>query len=111
MDKIFVPNLQNCKCVVVSSESVLKCYTQTPTVGYSIPYIDYYYRSHYTYKMSSQTFNNNLQLPNCLSTSVLTDEVYYRSDFADIMIIFVLLSLVCFYFPWKILLRMFRRWQ
>ena len=40
----------------------------------------------------------------------LTHDVYYRKDITNILIMFFILSIVCFYFPYRIFSRCFGKW-
>lgn len=109
--KIYVPqDTTYNKCYVVQSEGVIRGYEEVPQVNRTINYRDYYINSSYIYRDSYQTFGSYSITPTCLSSDVLTNDVYYRNDFDSILIIFIILSLFCFYFPFKIISRMFGRW-
>ena len=105
---IYVPDL-NYSCYVVQSEGVIRAYEQTPNYNTTTNYRDYYIDSSYIYRDGIQQFSNYSTLPVCLDTNVLTDSAYYRNDFADILIIFLILSIFCFYIPLKIFMRLFKR--
>lgn len=106
---IFVPDVDNYKCYVVQSDTILRAYKQIPQQNTSVEYRDYYYTSNYLYKDGTQSFSNYSNLPVCLSSSELTTEVYYRNDFDSILVIFLILSIFGFYIPIKIFSRLFRR--
>lgn len=40
----------------------------------------------------------------------LTHDVYYRKDITNILVSFFILSIVCFYFPYRIFARCFGKW-
>lgn len=46
----------------------------------------------------------------CINSDYITHEVWYRRDFDRILVIFCLLCIIFFWFPLKILRRLFRRW-
>lgn len=106
---IYVPELENYKCYVVRSENVIRAYKQIPYNNSTIQYRDYYYNSNYLYQDGEQSFSQYTTLPVCLDTNNLTSEVYYRNDFDSILIMFLILSIFCFYLPLKIFIRLFRR--
>lgn len=108
---IYVPELNNYKCYVVQSEGVIRAYEEMPKANTNINYRDYYIKSNYIYRDSYQNFGSYANLPTCLSNSVLTDEVYYRNDFDSILIIFLIMSIFCFYIPIKVFFRLFRRFN
>lgn len=109
--KIYVPedNTYN-KCYVVQSEGVIRGYDTVPSYNTNYLYRDYYIKSNYIYKDGQGTWNQYSNLPVCLSNSDITNDVYYRNDFDSILIIFLILSIVCFLIPFKIIQRFFGRW-
>ena len=106
---IYVPEKENYQCYVVQSEGVIRGYEQVPQNNTTINYRDYYIESDYIYKDGSQTFSNYATLPTCLASNVVTSEIYYRTDFHNILIIFLIMSIFCFLIPIKIFKRLFRR--
>jgi len=106
---IYVPDLENYKCYVVQSEGVLRGYEEIPQNNTTVNYRDFYINSNYIYKDSSQQFGAYSTVPTCLDNNVLTTDVYYRNDFDSILIIFLIMSIFCFYIPLKIFLRLFKR--
>lgn len=106
---IYVPDLENYECYVVQSEGVLRGYEETPKNNTTVNYRDFYINSNYIYKDSSQSFSSYTNLPVCLSSNAITTDVYYRNDFDSILIIFLIMSIFCFYIPIKIFSRLFKR--
>lgn len=109
----YVPDL-NYKCYTLVDKDTIRAYTVMPyNPGYNnqvnINYRDYYINSNYLYKDGIQTFNNYTTLPVCLETSTLTDDFYYRNDFASILVIFVILAFFGVYLPLRIFFRFFKR--
>lgn len=106
---IYVPDIENYKCFVVNGDGVIRAYEQVPRNNSTINYRDYYIKSNYIYRDGSQQFSQYATLPICLSKEVVTNNVYYRNDLADILIIFAIVSIVVLYFPLKIFFRLFKR--
>ena len=106
---IYVPNLENYDCFVVQSEGVIRAYEEIPSRNSSINYRDYYIQSNYIYRDGIQNFGSTSNLPICIQNSEITSEVYYRNDFSDILIIFIIMSIFCFYIPFCLFKRLFRR--
>lgn len=106
---IYVPDVKNYKCFVVNSEDVIRAYDEIPRNNTSVSYRDYYIKSNYIYRDGSQSFSQYATLPVCLSNEKVTDSVYYRNDFADILIIFSIMAIVTIYIPLKIVMRLFNR--
>lgn len=108
---IYVPDLENYKCFVVRDEEVIRAYEDIPTNNSTITYRDYYINSNYIFNDGVQQFSTYSTLPYCLDKSTLTSDVYYRNDFDSILVIFLILSIFCFYIPIKIFMRLFRRFN
>lgn len=101
--KIFVPqdSIYN-KCYVVQSEGVIRGYDEIPQINRTINYRDYYINSDYIYRDGIQTFSSYSTPPTCLSSSVLTNEFYYRIDFTNVLINISVVFFFCFYIPFRI---------
>lgn len=109
--KIYVPDLENYQCYVVQGEGIIRAYEATPFHNSTVNYRDYYIESSYIYRDGSQQFSSYATLPVCLEKAALTNEVYYRNDFDSILIIFLILCLIFFWYPIKLLTRFFKRWS
>lgn len=108
---IYVPDLENYECFVVKEEGVIRAYEEIPRRNSTINYRDYYIESDYIYRDDSQNFSNYSTLPICLSSDVVSDNVYYRTDFDSILIIFIIFAFICIWCPLKIFMRLFRRFN
>lgn len=113
---IYVPNLDNYKCVVVQDKDTIRAYYTKPynpnyNNSIQVQYTDFYINSNYISKEGSQNFNYNSSIPNCISQDNLTDEVYYRNDFDRILIIFIIFAIFCILIPLKVFMRLFRRFN
>lgn len=108
--KIYVPqdNTYN-KCYVVQNEEVIRAYDRTPTNNVSYNYRDYYIRSDYIYKDGSGTWSQYTTLPVCLSSSVITNDYWYRLDITNVLINVFIISLFGLYLPFKIFKALFGR--
>lgn len=107
---IYVPSFNNSSCVVVRDTNTIRVYESSPTYNSTIDYVDYYFNSHYLYNTGSQQFSQYSSLPTCLNQNLLTKNVFYRNDIDSILIVFLIILLVCFLFPYKLISRMFGRW-
>ena len=107
---IYVPedNTYN-KCYVVQSEGVIRGYDKYPINNASYNYRDYYIRSNYIYRDGSGSWSQYTTLPVCLQDDIITNDFYYRNDFASICIIFMTCFFFIFYLPFKLYSRFFRR--
>lgn len=108
---IYVPDKENYECFVVQSDSIIRAYEQTPRHNTSINYRDYYFQGNYIYRDGSQNFSQYATLPVCIPSNEITDVVYYRNDFPQILWIFIALCIIFFWFPIKLFTRIFKRWS
>lgn len=106
---LYVPNFNNNNCVVVLNSDTIRVYEKKPVVNEIINYTDYYVNSHYMYDNGTQEFSRYQSLPTCVEKNILTTSVEYRNDFSDILIIFLILTIVIVVIPTKIVFRFFRR--
>ena len=111
MSKIYVPDLESYKCFVVRNDTTLRAYKEIPRNNSDIEYRDYYYNSNYLFQDGIQSFSSYTTLPVCLDTNLLTNDFYYRNDFPNILIMFLIISIFCFYIPIKVFFRLIRRLQ
>ena len=105
--KIFVPNSDSYSCIEVINHYTLRAYEDTPVVGSSVNFRDYFIDSNYLFKDGSEVIEIS---PICISTDNLTSDVFYRSDFDKILLITFILLILLFWFPYKIISRLFGRW-
>ena len=102
---IYVPDL-NFQCYSVIDKDTIRAYYETPELGNIVDYRDYFINSHYIYTDGIETIS---VIPQCIESTNLTNEVYYRNDFVIILIMFVLLSFICFYIPSTIFMKLFKK--
>lgn len=108
---IYVPSDSTFKlCPHVNSSSSIRVYDRQPQIGSYANYRDYYFYSSYLYNQGQQTWGNYSTLPNCIQDSQITHNVFYRNDIDKILIIFLIILIICFYFPYKIIARALGRW-
>lgn len=105
----YVPNVDNYKCVSIRNQDTMRAYKTMPSYGSSSQYDDIYYNSHYFSHSGIETFSQYSTLPECIDSSLLSDNFYYRTDFDSILIVFIILSLIIIYFPIKMFHVIFRR--
>lgn len=98
------------KCFVVQSEGVLRAYDRVPSANSNVAYRDYFISNGYIYKDGQQTFSAYSTIPVCLSDSVISNNVFYRLDIDKILVCFFILVIIMFYFPYRIISRVFGRW-
>lgn len=107
---IYVPGYTTGNCAYIYSSDIIRVYDSQPRQNTTINYRDYYIKSSYIFNEGTTTFGQYTNLPTCINSNRITTEVYYRNDFANIMIIFFILLLILFYFPYRMISRMFGRW-
>lgn len=107
---VYVPTYNNSNCAVISNNNTIRVYESKPTNNTTIPYIDYYFNSHYLSTTGTQQFSNYVAIPTCLPNSDITTEWWHRTDVSDILICILILSIfICI--PFKVLFRLFRRFN
>lgn len=111
MALVYVPEYNSGNCAYIYNSDIIRVYETHPRNNSTINYKDYYIKSSYIYNEGSTSFGSYTTLPVCINSNRITTEIYYRNDFDDILIIFFLLSFICFWLPWKIICRIFRRWN
>lgn len=107
---LYVPNYKTGQCAYVRDKDTIRVYNQKPINNSTRDYTDYFVNSHYLYTSGTQTFTNTSTLPTCLIDSEVTNNVFYRNDISDSLVIFVIILIISFYFPYKIISRLFGRW-
>lgn len=97
-------------CYVVQSENTIRAYDRVPNYNTNYNYRDYYIRSDYYFRDGSGQWNQYSTLPICLDSDLITHDYYYRIDFMNICIIFLIFALFIVYLPYKLFSRLFGRW-
>ncbi len=69
---------------------------------------DIYVNQDYMIRTSTSNYSYNTY---CDRENTFTDDIYYRTDFPFILLTFFLLVLICFYFPFRLITRLFPRWR
>ena len=105
MSKIYLPSQYLNKPCYQINNGYIRVFETTHT-NYNNTVYDIYINQDYMVKTSTASYNSNTY---CERANTFTDEVYYRTDFSQILLIFVLLCVICFGAPLKIFLRLFRR--
>lgn len=108
--KLYVPVFNSNNCAVLQSGEVIRVYETRPTTNSSINYIDYYINSHYIERSGVQQFNQYATIPSCIDSTIITTDFYYRFDLDSILVCFLIITIFCFYFPYRLISRMFGRW-
>lgn len=106
MEHIYLPieNVSDFACYSIYDKDTIRAYRTYPQLDSSSDYVDFYINSHYLQRIGTQSWGQwNSSLPTCLNSSSITSDFYYRNDFTDILIQFTLISLLCIYLPFKLI--------
>lgn len=112
MKNIYLPidNVNDFACYSVYDKDTIRAYLSQPQLDSSSEYVDFYINSHYLQKTGTQSWGQwNSSLPTCLSSDIITTDYYYRNDFPDILLIFIIFAIVGIYLPFKLISRIFRK--
>ena len=112
MKNVFLPinSVGDYACYSISSNGeYIRAYKQQPHNNSSSNYTDFYINSHYLEVPGTQSWSQYSTLPVCMDTSVITTDFYYRNDMPGIMVMFLIMSIFCFYIPIKIFSKLFKR--
>lgn len=105
MAKVYLPTeYLNKPCYVVNNDYI-RVYESTNDRD-NIVY-DVYFKNNYLIRQGSSNFSYSTQ---CDNINSYTDSIYYRYDFDKIVVIFFIILILCFYFPYRIISRIFGRW-
>lgn len=105
MAKIYLPTeFLNKPCYQINN-GYIRVFDSTRYNQQNVVY-DVYVNQNYQVKQSYSNFSSSTQ---CDAFNTFTDDVYYRNDFDKILVIFVILVLVIFIFPYSILSRLWRK--
>lgn len=111
MENIYLPvdNFNDYACYYVYDKNTIRAIQQTPQIGNN-NYTDFYVNSHYLQKEGMFVINGQNDIPTCLDTSQLTNEIEYRYDYPQILGTVCLLFIITLIIPYLIFRRLFGRW-
>ena len=113
MNNIYLPvdNVTDFKCYEVRDKDTIRAYYNKPAINSSSDYIDFYINSHYLEKTGSVSWGQwGQNLPTCINESNITNDIIYRFDYTQSILLFSLLALIMFWVPLKLtFFRLFRR--
>lgn len=110
MSKVYVPSYTSSNCAYIYNSDIIRVYDTVPQHSQTVNYTDYYIKSSYISNTGSTTFSQYSTLPTCISSSNITTDYWYRNDFDKILVILFIILILCFYFPYRIITRIFGRW-
>lgn len=103
MAKIYLPtDLVDNSCKVVNNDYI-RVYTNSNYTNW----VDVFFKSGYYLKSGQSTYSN---IPSCDNLNTFTDNILYRYDSSSSFLMFFIIAIVLFYFPFKIFSRAFGRW-
>ena len=105
---IYIPNYETNNCVHIRDKDTIRVYERKPQVNNLVNYTDYYINSDYLQTNGQQQFTQYTTIPTCEDN--ITTNVFYRNDIDKILVVFLIILLICFFLPYKIISRMFGRW-
>lgn len=82
-------------------------YIRSYTNNNRTEWVDIYFKDNYAERIGSSNYGQNVV---CDTLNTYTDNIFYRYDMPYILLMFFILLLVCFYFPYRIISRLFGRW-
>lgn len=108
---IYLPieDFSSYSCYYVYDKDTIRAYLTSPQLNSTISYTDYFINSHYLSKNGSQTFQSFSVLPTCENVSRFTNDVYYRNDMPDILLMFLIICIFAFLIPFKIAKSWFKK--
>lgn len=103
MAKIYLPSdLVNNNCKVVYNDYI-RVYTNNNRTTWT----DVYFKNDYLLKNGDTIYSQNVV---CDTLNTYTDDFYYRYDFDKITIMFFIFTIICIYFPYKLIARILGKW-
>lgn len=107
MSKVYLPTFTSNSCIVIKDKDTIRVYDSLPQFDSYATYTDYYINSHYLSKSDREFIT---EVPTCEDLNNYTTSNYYRNDFDNILVIFFIILIICIWFPYKIISRLFGRW-
>lgn len=104
MSKIYLPT----KYVDMPCKVINNGYIRVYSNDQHTEYYDIYVNQDYMVKPGTTSYSQNIT---CDTSNEYTDEVYYRTDFDKVLVILIIMTIFMFLIPFKIILRLFRRFR
>lgn len=112
MKHIYLPieNVNDFACYTVRDKDTIRAYKTMPSLNSSSDYVDFYINSHYLENKGTESWGQwQSYLPTCISSSSITNDIYYRNDLDSILVIFLCIVVFVTYFPRKLLNIFYKR--
>lgn len=102
MSKIYLPTeYVNSSCKVINN-GYIRAFTNSSLTNY----VDIYINQDYMVKEGTYSYGYSGE---CDSLNIYTDNFYYRTDFPDILFMFLVFVLFGIYLPFKIIRRFYKK--
>lgn len=110
MQNLYLPfyNIDQFSCYSVVDKDTIRAYIEMPRSNSTSNYVDFYINSHYLEKLGTQQFTQYSVLPTCLDKNTITNDFYYRNDFPQICVLFLIFVIFGVYLPFKIFSNIFK---
>ena len=105
MAKIYVPTEYLNKACYVINNGYIRVYETINNSNNTI--YDIYINQDYMVKKSTGNYSSYTV---CDTVNTYTDNVYYRIDFPQILLMLIILLIICFYLPYRIMSRILGKW-
>ena len=108
---IYLPidDFSSYSCYYVYDKDTIRAYVSQPAINSNSSYTDYFINSHYLSKSGSQTWGAYSTLPLCENLSKFTNDIYYRNDMPDILLMFFIICIFAFYIPFRVVKSWFKK--
>lgn len=106
MSKIYIPTEYLNKPCYVINNGYIRVYNTTHSSNNTV--YDIYINQDYMIKRTTAGYSSSTI---CDTSNIYTDDIYYRTDFDKIIVIFICLCIFCFLLPLKVFCRFFRRFN
>lgn len=105
---VYIPYFEEDNCAFVKDKDTIRVYKSIPTINSTVPFTDYFVNSHYLSSKGETHFSNYVTVPSCIDN--ITTDWWHRVDVSDILLaILILCIFICI--PFKVLFRLFRRFN
>lgn len=102
---IYVPDIEHYECYTMA-DNYIRAYEGINDLPSYVAYTDFFYNNNY---YSRSGLEEVTQYPDCIPSSQLTTDYFYRTDIDKILVIFLILVFVCIYLPIKLLFHLLNR--
>lgn len=105
MSKIYLPSEYLSKPCYQVNQNYIRVF-ETTNMNTQNTIYDIYINQDYQIKQGTTNFSSSTQ---CDTLNTYTDDIFYRTDFDKILLIFIILFIFIINFPVKLFKRIFRR--